>query len=268
MKKYRIFHPLAYAFFSPSLYRDVAQRWTGIAAGYLLMLLAICWIPVFITWTIALNQFSAMHSPEFLKTIPSVSIVNGVVNVDKPQPYIVSNPKTGERLAVTDTTGTITTLEQAQAPILLTQDKLIVRKSDNQSSVYNLSNVENMGFTALQVKQLIDKSMLWLVFIVIPFALVFSFIYRILQALVYAACGMLFSILFKVELTYQQCMRLAIIAVTPAVVVGTICDVLHLSFANQYLTYFLITMAYLMFAVISNQGIKPVMPAAREEQGE
>ena len=45
MKRYSIFHPLVLSFFSKSLYRDVGKNWRGTGLLYLLLIIALLWIP-------------------------------------------------------------------------------------------------------------------------------------------------------------------------------------------------------------------------------
>lgn len=54
MKNYSVFHPLYLSFFSKSLYQDVAKNWKGTGLAYLLLLLALAWVP---GWSRSITAF-------------------------------------------------------------------------------------------------------------------------------------------------------------------------------------------------------------------
>jgi Protein of unknown function (DUF1189) len=251
-RKYSIFHPIIMAFYSPSLYRDVAYRWTGIAASYLLLLLFITWLPTIIIFNYYLNVFSKTELPQYLQQIPAVKIYNGELSIDKPVPYSIKSPRSGKTIAVIDTSGKITSLEQANANVLVTKTQIFSRE-DNQTKIYDLAKVKDFSFDRNDVGNLFHKSGLWLFFFIFPLAVIVSFIYRILQALIYGAIGILFSKMLHVNLIFQQCMRLAIIAMTPAIIISLLLDLLGIHFRFQFVLYFLISMIYLYFAIASSK---------------
>lgn len=253
MRQFSIFHPLVYSFFSRSLYKDVGKNWQGVAAGYLLLLLILVWIPALFFFKFHLDAQTAGASTDFLKQIPDIRIQQGVVSVDKPMPYRITNPKDGKTIVVIDTTGQVTSLEQADAHMLLTKDKLIVKKSANEARVFNLSNVKDVKIDALRVKQFIARMTQWIIYIFFPVLVIVTFIYRILQALLYGAFGMVAAKVLKVNIIFQQSMRLAVIAMTPAIIISTILFMLGYSFAYEYAMYFVMSMSYLIFGIQANK---------------
>jgi ABC-type Fe3+-siderophore transport system permease subunit len=98
----------------------------------------------------------------------------------------------------------------------------------------------------------------YLAFFSYPVALAGSYVYRILQALAYACIGLLFANLLKAPLEYPELLRLASVAVTPAVVADTLRGVAGFpsSFTWLFLC-FLLAMGYLLFAVRVNSPADP-----------
>jgi len=74
MKNYTIFHPLYLAFFSKSLYQDVGRNWKGIGASYLLLLLALCWLPIAWQAHASLDAFIQREAPGLVKQVPEVKV--------------------------------------------------------------------------------------------------------------------------------------------------------------------------------------------------
>ena len=87
----------------------------------------------------------------------------------------------------------------------------------------------------------------------------FSFFYRVIQALIYGVFGKIFSAASGAHLTYGQTIQLSMVAITPVIVVSTVTQMLGIYWSFQGLTMFALAMAYLIFAVYANR--KPKVPA-------
>ena len=116
MKKYSIIHVPVLSFFSKALYRDVAVHWkTGLCFAYLLLLLAICLIPTAIETNAIFSGLIENQAPAIVKQVPEITITDGKASIAEPQPYYIKAPDSDDNLAVIDTTGSITSLEDADA---------------------------------------------------------------------------------------------------------------------------------------------------------
>ena len=93
-----------------------------------------------------------------------------------------------------------------------------------------------------------------------PFAVFGSYVYRIVQVLIYAVIGLLFASLCKTTLSYAALIRLAVVAVTPCIIVGTILSLTDASIPR--FVYLLAALVYLFFAVKSISGIREVHEGA------
>ena len=83
-----------------------------------------------------------------------------------------------------------------------------------------------------------------------PFALLSSYVYRIIQALIYAAVGLLFASSCKVSLSYGALLRLAVVAMTPCIIIKTVFALADIDLPCVVgLLYLVITLAYLYFGV-------------------
>ena len=251
MKKFSIIHIPLLSFFSKELYRDVALNWKGVGAvlGYLLLLLAVCWIPTMIEMHIAFADFVDNEAPKVVEQVPEITITDGQVSIEQPQPYYIKDPDCNGVLAIIDTTATITSLEDSNALCLLTKNSIIWQQSEFETRTIDLSEVENFVLSSERIMGWLHTAGKFLAIIIYPFALLGSYLYRIVQALIYAAIGLLFALYCKVTLSYAALLRLAVVAVTPCVIAKTVLGIagVHLPYAP--LIYLLAALAYLFFGV-------------------
>ncbi|HXZ26965.1 MAG TPA: DUF1189 family protein [Terriglobales bacterium] len=251
-KRYSVFQALYMAFYSADLYQDVGARWQGVGAAYLLLVVVLSWLPVLIKMQVTFSDFATHDAPKIIGQIPPITIDKGKVSTTVDTPYFIKDPDTGKELAILDTSGQITSLDgHPSAFLLLTQSRLISRQSNMEVREYDLSQVQHFEFNR-------EKALDWLLtfknlllVMVAPFAILFGYIYRILQLLLYAAIGMGFASMIKLKVEYGVMMRLAAVAVTPALLINMAFDLWGKSIPFWWLICFAIAMCYLFFAVKS-----------------
>lgn len=263
-KKYSIIHIPVLSFFSKKLYRDVGSGWKGVNFLYLLLLLAICWIPAMVKIHVGFTGFVENDAPGVVEQLPEITIDNGEASISEPQPYYITDPKSGNVLAIIDTTGQVESLEGTDAFCLLTRDKIITRKSNVENRTYNLSQIEYFVLNSERVMGWLRTANKFLAIAIYPFALSGSYLFRIVQALIYAAVGLMFAVWCKAALSYATLLRLAVVAMTPCMIAKTIFGMadIHLPFGK--LIFLVITLSYLFFAVKANSEVI-VMPEESEE---
>ena len=253
MKKYSFLHIPFLSFFSKDLYRDIGQNWKGIAALYLLLLLAFCW--VFETWAVhvEVSQFIANETPQFIEQIPEITIRDGNVAINEPEPYLISDPETKDVIAIIDTTGQYDSLDNMEAFMLLTNNKFIARKSEAETRVFDLSGVDEFFLDQAKVNKYVSVFESYFPFVFYVFAVIFSFIFRLVLVLIYGAIGFLFCKFANVRLDYQTLMRLAIIATTPVILLDTVLEISGITIPLFWLISFALAMFYLYFGVRANK---------------
>jgi hypothetical protein len=241
-------------FFSGALYRDVARNWRGIAALYLLLLLAITWAATMIKLHVGFTAFARDEFPKLADDIPPITIKNGVVSSPVEQPYEIKDKQTGKVFAVLDTTGTINSLDDTPAVILLTQNKLHYRgQNANETRITDLSKVESFYLDKQKVMGWMGTLSKWFFPGAYVPAVLFSFAMRLVQALIYGAIGLAFASMFEVRLAYPAAMRLAIIAVTPVILLDTILGLAGVNIPFWTLIGIVIALVYLAMAVKANR---------------
>lgn len=248
-KHYRIWQVPALAFFSRALYRDVALRWQGIAFGYLLLLLAICWIPGAIRIDHSFASFVEQEAPLVIEQVPDITIIDGRAFVDQPQPYTIHDPKTDEALLVIDTTGTITSLEQTDARALVTARQAIFQKNAIETRSFSFETVDRYTLDQQKIYHWLDIAKTWAAPVLYPLCTLGSYAYRILQVLLYACIGLLLTRLCKGTLPFESLLRLSVVAITPAIIIGTLLDASSIELPMAGLWFFLLAMGYLLFGI-------------------
>lgn len=252
MRRYSVFHPLVLSFFSKSLYRDVGKHWRGTGLLYLLMVLALVWIPTIIKGHLEMSRWIDGDSKEITKQIPAITITKGQVSTDVPTPHYIKDPKTGADIAIIDTTGEYETLENTDAKFLLTKSKLIVSKSGGRSETYSLSSVESFYVNRSRVESWLLRARQLFVPVLYPLALIFSFIFRAIQILIYALIGLLFARMLNANLDFKTLMRLAAISITPVLILNLLFEFVPVHIPWWSLLGIIIALAYLFFAVKVN----------------
>lgn len=253
MKKYSLLHSPVFSFFSRDLYRDVGQNWRGITALYLLLLLAFCWI--FETWVVhtKVSQFIANETPPFIEQIPEITIKDGNVSINEPEPYFINDPGSNNVIAIIDTSGQYTSLDGTLAYLLLTNNKLIGRKSETETRVYDLSQIDAFFLDQAVANKFVSIFKTYFPFVFYVCAVLCSFLYRLVQVLIYGALGLLLCKVANVSLDYQTLVRLAVISITPVVLLDTVLEVTGINIPFFWLICFAIAMFYLYVGVRANK---------------
>lgn len=253
---------LAPLFYQP-LYRDVARNWRGIGALYLLLLIAITGAITASSVHRAVKKFAREEFPKVVQDVPPISIRDGVVSSPVKQPYQMIDHESGKVMAIIDTTGTVTSLDNTPAIMLLTKSQFHHRQN-NKIEIQDLSQFKSADFDRAKLQHWMDVAAGWSGPVTFLAILIFVFIYRLIQALIYALIGMAFAAMFGARLSYQQLIRLAIIAVTPAMLLSTALGVAGIDIPFFWPICFVIAMVYLAIAVRANADQSSQRPGGFE----
>jgi hypothetical protein len=257
MSKYTLFQIPPLSFYSTDLYRDMALNKEGIGFGYLFLLLAVCWLVLVFSIGNKVSSYFDDYSPGFLAQFPEITIFDGQASIRESQPYYMDDPETGMPFAVIDTTGSIKSLDETEAVMLLTRNDLIVEKSEMETRSFNLSEMEDMVIDRELLTTWIEATKSYLPVVMYPFALAGSYFYRIVQVLVYALIGLLFASICKTELEYSQLLRLSVVAVTPSIIINTLFWVTGINLPMAGLMFFVLTMVYLFLGIKATAEADP-----------
>ena len=167
-------------------------------------------------------------------------------------PYSIKDPKTGETLAIIDTTDPSAETNNPPVPLVLTKTKLIMRKNAAETRIYDLSGVQSFYVDRARVEGWLATARTWLFPALYPAAVLFSFIFRTIQILIYALIGLLFARMLNANLDYKTLMRLAVISITPVMVLNLLLEFVPFHIPGWVLLGIIIELGYLFFAVKAN----------------
>lgn len=261
-KRYSLFHPLVLSFYSADLYKEVAATWRARAFAYLLLLLALCWLPITVKLNQSLAEYVKTEVPEIAAGIPTITISHGEVFIDAPQPHVIYEPSSGQELAILDTTGQVTSLDGLEARLLLMKTSLVYAKSQYETRSWDLSEVEDFVLDEELVLWFFDLLSSWLVVLLYPLAVAASYIFRLALVPFYGGIGLLLSSILKTKLAFLNLCALAIVAMTPGLVAGVVLDLSETELPFSFLLFLLVTIGYLAF------GIRSVAGAGGRSRGE
>jgi hypothetical protein len=262
MRRYNLFEPLVLALYAQSLYEDVGKHWKGLAFSYLLILEALCWIPSMVQMQVGLSDFVQKDAQAIISQIPKITIKDGEVTTDVATPYFINDPKSAAPIAIIDLTGKYTSLKNTKAKILLTKTQVIAEQSKNETRIYDLSSIKNFHLDRERVRGWVGIFSNWFAIMIYPFIVSFSLCYRMIQALLYGGIGLAFANNLRAPINYQASVRLAVMAVTPVVLLDTLLTMLKVHVPFWWFICFLIAMGYLYFGVRANAHPETPGPVA------
>ena len=237
------------SFYSKSLYRDVGANWKKLSYIYLLLLLSVCLIPVMFKTHQMASDYLHTKAPDIVKQIPVITISKGEVTADVNMPYVIKDPDNNTPLVIIDTTGQTTTLKGSSALALLTKKSLMVRKDKSEIRTFELSGIESLTINQSVAYDWIETFLDYFVFVLYPFYLLFAFLFRGVQALIFALMGVALSARLKSDMKLSSLMSLAMVSMTPSIMLDAAYNYVDISIPSWWLADFLIALGYFFFAL-------------------
>lgn len=258
MSRTNLLTAIAKSFYSNRLYQETAQSWHGRSFLYLLVLLLICWIFVSGILTFKANNALYVFAQKIVVSdLPTINFKSGIASTKATTPYYIKNPASGKATIIIDTNNEVRDFHKSTATILIQKTSIFVKDNNaNKISQYYYPKEMNMDIGPKQINSFILRFGKWIIPLVfvglLVIGLVISYIYRVIQILIYALIGKLFCLILKRRLPYEALMSLSIISITPAIIISTIAFVFGFAFPFQLIFYFLLSMIYLFIAIKAN----------------
>ncbi len=251
MKRFSMLKALYLSFFSRGLYRDVGANWKGTGFLYLLLLLAVTWLPVIYKMHGDLSEEIRQEVPKYLKQMPKITIADGRVSIDRPVPHTILEPDGRTPFMVIDTSGRIASLEQTKATVLLTEDQIMFRRPQGAEKIYDLAGTDAF-IDRDRADRWVQAVRRYFPVVASPVALTASFVDRVLEMMFAIAIGMIFASWLKAPLDAAAVSRLAAVALTPAIVIYTLLLLAGVHVPGSPFVFFAVAAVYLYFAVKAN----------------
>ena len=250
-RRYGLLHPYVMAFFARAFYADVAAHWRGRAFVHLLVLLMLTAAAYTRHFQGLIDTFVTQEAPAIIAQIPQIMITDGTVHVTVSEPYTIREPDSDRVFAVIDTTGQITSLRQTKALLLLTASRLAVRLGPEDIRIIDLSPIIALQIDQTAVSQWLADVRAWSPFMIFPLALGFSFLFRSIQAMLYGGLGVALAMLLKTPIAYGAAVSVAIMAMTPVLLLDAVLMLAHIDLPLWGLLGFLLAVGYLVFGIRS-----------------
>lgn len=255
MQQFNYLQAIFMSFYSRNLYKDVIINWGAGAVLYLFLLLAICWAVTIVRVQPIINKSFNTFVEKYSSQIPSLKFKNGQVTTPDKKAYIIRDPEDNKVFGIIDTSGQYPDLEKAPVgtQLLMTSTQIFYRDKANQVKIQKIPTNFTYEIKPNETKSSLVHIVNWGWILLYPVLLFLSFIYRLIQALVYAVFGKIFAALSNNPLSYATILKLSMVSITPVIVISTILDVFGIDFYFDWLFYFLLAMIYLVFALGANK---------------
>lgn len=249
MRKYSILHIPFMSFYSKDLYRDICLKWKGVCFLYLFLLLCLCWTVPIVQTHMGFSDFVKNDSSDYVSQLPTIKINKGRASADVEQPHFIIDPENQETIAIIDTTGQINSLDETDAKILVTETDMFVKKNALETRSFTFRDLDDMQFDQEMAYDILGVVQNFIGISMFLLILPFSFIYRIVLALIYAAIGLLIASKYNSDRSYGELVRLSVVAMTPTIIIDSILGGFGVNIPYSWLLYFIITIGYLIFGV-------------------
>ncbi len=259
MKKHGIVDALYLSFFSRDLYRDVATQWKGFGLVYLIAVLALCTIPGVLRMQAELNAWQVDQAPSYIRQVPRVTITKGQLSVDAAEPYRIMNEKTGEPVVIIDTTGGTTSLDGSKAFALFTKSTLVIKKSEQESRTFNLSDLggETIIIDRASAYDLLDSFTDAFPIVIYPFVLILSSVLWSVLACVNTLVCSLYARRLSLSLSNSAVMRISVMALTPALLISAVLTTTGITVPYWWTICVLGSAGYALYGIQANSRSQP-----------
>lgn len=249
MKQYNSWQAMLLAFASPKLYRDVAMRWTGNGLLYLFLLLATIWLPSTILHKVQFDRFNQQYLQPYLGKMPALMVTKDrlVLNAQHKIPYTIRD-KQNKPVIIFDNTGKYQNFANTSAK-LIWQNTRVMWRVGRRVYVRDVSHAQPLILSPRTIQTRLQWFSGWGFMLMYLKNLLYSFVIYMVLGCVLGLFGLGFSKVLKRGLGYRQCMRLAIVALTPMLWLGMLIDLWFSAPLSFLWIYFLLALVYLSAAI-------------------
>jgi len=240
--------------FDFALYDEVTKQRARRTAGYFALLVVVLSIVLTAATVFHMRAFIKKEITPELDKLPVVTIRNGVASTNVPQPWVRDfDDGNGVRtIFAIDTTGKMTGFAPGEQGILLMRTQVLVKSMSNpQEQAVDWKDVfdEDTTIDAKWMKRWIDKA----VWIAAAALLVVRPVYhtgaKLLVALLTSLVALIVASSRRRQLRYGQLFSIALYALTPAILIDTVLDVVNVDVPHFWVLYLLVAAAYAGLAV-------------------
>lgn len=265
MARLRFWQAPGLAFHSERPYLAAARRWRGLGLGYLLFLATVVWLPAAVDLQRDFAWIRDTFVPAVIDDLPDIVIRNGEAQVMAETPVSLTGP-VGSVVAVLDPEATAGDVATTKGELLLTRDHLYLETIQGVRSL-DLATIGEAVVTRDAVQDAADVTTRWIGWLAYPVGAGLSFLYRLVQVLIYAFATVVLARTLGTTLKYAAAVRVTAVALTPAMILVLAQTVTGLSIPAWWVVALATTFIYIYFGVrgLSDAALEAADEAARDD---
>jgi len=231
-------------------YRSIKDNKFSRSFVYLLLLFLIIYFingtRIFIATSIVMDDLAVSLSYD----VPEFKLENGEFSFEGEMPYYISS-STDEAFVI-DTTGQVTksVLKDVASGMLITKDKLYVKRSDIETREISLTELKDITLTKSDVIEFLPK-LSWIVLIFIVFGFIFILGWKLINAVILALLGLIANPFFHSRLKFNNMMNISIYALTLPMLIQVAVSLYGYPIPRFGLIYWGTSILYLVLAIKS-----------------
>lgn len=248
------------AFHSERPYVAAARRWRGLALAYILLLAVVVWLPSAASLQRDLDWIRDTFVPSVADDLPRIEIRGGEAHVMAETPVELTGPQ-GDVVAILDPAADRSALERLDGGLLLTRDHLYLETFEGVRSL-DLATVGDLTVTRDNFAATAEATTRWLGLLLYPVGAGIVFIYRLVQALVYALATLVLARTVGTALTYAAAVRVTAVALTPVMALTLLQGLFGFTVPAWWVVSVATAFIYIYFGV---RGIADATPESVED---
>jgi hypothetical protein len=254
MRRYGYWQGILLSFYSQDFYRDVRQNWGSKVILYLSLVLLISIAPLLYSIQLKINAAVPSAAKMLIPQIPTIIFQNGVAKTPENKPYFIKDTTHNRVIGIIDTSGTYASLNDKSDALFLLTKNTVTYRDDAQIKEQRFPTDLTMNLNPVAWGQKLVNFSQWFWIIIMPICFLIAWIYRLLQSVIYATMGKLYAATAKLSnLQFNDIFVLAVVALTPTILLNTLINLTMGTFQLQWLIYIIVDIYYLVFAIKANQ---------------
>lgn len=190
--------------------------------------------------------------------VPEFKFENGEFSFEGKMPYYISS-STNEAFVI-DTTGQVSksVLKDVASGMLITKDKLYMKRSEAETREISLSELKDISFNKSDVIEFLPK-LSWIVLIFIVFGFIFALGWKLINAVILALLGLIANAFFNCRLRFNNMMNISIYALTLPMLIQVAVNLYGYPIPGFGLIYWGISILYVVLVLksFSNEANEP-----------
>jgi hypothetical protein len=221
----------------------------GSAVLYLLLMALLFGTISYISVARSIHQGTTELQTEFMQKCPEFVFKDGELTVQGKMPNYVEDKKNNS-VFIIDTTGNTKadSLKKYTKGALLTRTHVYYKKNAIETSDFDLNMLKGISFNKTNVINIIAMTWILIPIVYLFYISFYWFAGKLIAVLVLALAGLLISVIMKIEARFSMSFKVAIYALTPAIIVDTSADITKVVIPYFWIIYFAIALCYMILA--------------------